>query len=131
MVLLGAFPVYKFTGSSSKAVIFVGIGLTGPYVFYHIKDEIFGMEDYFKWWEKNNPIELWLLKGLGAFLTGIAVTGLLVYNKSKYEFADFMENDTFELGLITSAIVAAGFLWETSIIGGGIDGFLKKLFDWL
>ena len=100
------------------------------FVFYHIKDKIFGTDDYFKWWEKNNPIELWLLEGLGVFLTGVAVTGLLVYNKSKYGFADFMENDTFELGLITSAIMAAGFLWETSIIGGGIDGFLKKLFDW-
>ena len=33
MVLLGA---YKFTGISSKAVLFVGIGLTGPFLLYHV-----------------------------------------------------------------------------------------------
>ena len=64
MVLLGAFPVYKFTGIRSKTVLFVGIGLTGPFV-------------------------LWIL---------------------------------------TSAIVAAGYLFETSTIRGGIVGFLKWLF---
>ena len=128
MVLLGALPVYKFTGLSSKAVLFVGIGLTGPFLLYHIRNDIFGTEDYVKWWEKQNPIETWLLKGLGVFLTGVAITGFLVYSESNAGFADFMENDTFELGILTSAIVAAGYLFETSTIGGGIVGFFKWLF---
>ena len=71
------------------------------------------------------------MEELGVFLTGIAVTGLVVYNESKYGFADFLENDTFQLGLITSAIVADGVLFETSIIGGSMISLLEKLFDFI
>jgi hypothetical protein len=125
-VLLGSYPVYTFYGTGN-ALLFVGVGIFGPWLYYKTETIIWGTTDFVKWWEAQNPITTWLIEGGLVFGAGVVGTGALVWAESGLGFADFLENDTFLLGVAGSAIAAGVYLFATSNIGGGVFDIGKEI----